>query len=57
MNRFKSIALVAALTFVFAGCGKNEDAKNTDQATETKQTEAVENKDDNKEAANNEEKK
>lgn len=56
MNRFKSIALVAALTFVFAGCGKNEDAKNTDQATETKQTEAVENKDDNKEAANNEEK-
>lgn len=56
MNRFKSIALVAALTFVFAGCGKNEDAKNTDQATETKQTEAVENKDDNKESANNEEK-
>lgn len=55
MNRFKSIALVAALSFVFAGCGKNEDAKNTDQATETKQTEAVENKDDNKEAANNEE--
>lgn len=57
MNRFKSIALVAALSFVFAGCGKNEDAKNTDQATETKQTEAVENKEDNKEAADNEENK
>lgn len=56
MNKFKSIALVAALALVFAGCGKNEDAKNTDQATETKQTEAVENKDDNKETANNEEK-
>ena len=56
MNKLKSIALLAALTLVFAGCGKNEDAKNTDQATETKQTEAVENKDDNKEAANNEEK-
>lgn len=56
MNKLKSIALLTALTLVFAGCGKNEDAKNTDQATETKQTEAVENKDDNKEAANNEEK-
>lgn len=56
MNKLKSIALLTALTLVFAGCGKNEDAKNNDQSTETKQTEAVENKDDNKEAANNEEK-
>lgn len=57
MNKLKSIALLAALTLVFAGCGKNEDAKSNDQATETKQTEAVENKEDNKEAADNEENK
>lgn len=57
MNKLKSIALLTALTLVFAGCGKNEDAKNNDQSTETKQTEAVENKDDNKEAANKEENK
>lgn len=57
MNKFKSIALLAALTLVFAGCGKNEDAKSNDQATETKQTEAVENKEDNKEAADKEEDK
>lgn len=57
MNKLKSIALLTALTLVFAGCGKNEDAKNNDQSTETKQAEAVENKDDNKEAANKEENK
>lgn len=57
MNKLKSIALLAALTLVFAGCGKNEDAKSNDQATETKQTEAVENKEDNKEAVDNEENK
>ena len=57
MNKLKSIALLTALTLVFAGCGKNEDAKNNDQSAETEQTEAVENKEDNKEAADNEENK
>lgn len=57
MNKLKSIALLTALTLVFAGCGKNEDAKSNDQSAETKQTEAVENKEYNKEAADNEENK